>query len=68
MGTGLTGEGVLGLPGAGSSASDTLGQLQQAPDEPHLPQGHSHGLLQLHAPDVLECWLPDGRPQLPDDG
>ncbi|XP_038596942.1 1-phosphatidylinositol 4,5-bisphosphate phosphodiesterase beta-2 isoform X2 [Tachyglossus aculeatus] len=41
-------------------------RLQQAPDEPGLPQGYPHGLVQLPAPDVLECRLPDGRPQLPD--
>ncbi len=47
-----------------SSAADA--QLQQAADEPHLPQRRPRGLQQLHASDLLERRLPDGVSELPD--
>ena len=33
-----------------------------------LLPGCPGGLVQLHAPDLLELWLPDGGAQLPDGG
>ncbi len=53
-----------GVCGIFSSATDA--QLQQAADEPHLPQRRPRGLQQLHASDLLERRLPDGVSELPD--
>lgn len=47
---------------------DQQPQIQQAAAQPHLPQGHARGLLQLHAPALLERGLPARGPQLPDPG
>lgn len=43
-------------------------KLQQAPDEPDLPEGRSGGLEQLQPADLLERGLSDGGAQLPDAG
>lgn len=47
---------------------DCQPQIQQAAAQPHLPQGHARGLIQLHAPALLERGLPARCTQLPDPG
>lgn len=60
------------LPGDSCQVLCTLtplpAQVQQDAAEQDLPQGDTSGLFQLHAPSLLECWLPDGGPQLPNCG
>lgn len=47
---------------------DRQPQIQQTAAQPHLPQGHASGLLQLHASALLERGLPACCPQLPNLG
>ena len=49
-------------------APDYQPQIQQTAAQPHLPQGHPCGLIQLHAPALLERGLPARGTQLPDLG
>ena len=49
-----------------SVVPDCQSQIQQAAAQPHLPQGHPRGLVQLHAPALLERGLPARCTQLSD--